>query len=204
MLALEITHHLLGDKLVGARLVHQMQQLRDGIVQQRLVTVILGQTFQHHRRRLRQIDLIDRFMNGATHKRLNTLVIGQIEETAHDLQQIAAQPCRVLRAAQPVGNHLRRIVTTYQRQQRGGVKEFVLHKQREVISDAVLIARDDGGMTPNQRDRHAAEQRADRKPVGQSADHRRFRNGLQRTDPMIIRKPQRVKHGADKDPCRAA
>ncbi|GAO21433.1 putative beta-glucosidase E [Alicycliphilus sp. B1] len=72
--------------------------------------------------------------------------------------------------------------------ERGRVEEAVAHEQRQVATDAILVARNDVGVAPHQRQRNAPKERRHREPVGQRADHRGLGHGLQAIDPQAARR----------------
>ena len=54
-----------------------------------------------------------------------------------------------------------------------GIRKLSRRKRGEGVADAVLVARDDRGVRDRQAER-VAEQRGDREPVGEAADHGRL------------------------------
>src|SRR3546814_7295270 len=60
-------------------------------------------------------------------------------------------------------------------------QEIGQQKARKRVGDAVLVARHDGRVR-NRQSHRVAEQRGDREPVGQPADHRRLGKGADETD----------------------
>ena len=65
-------------------------------------------------------------------------------------------------------------------------QEILLEEVGERFADAVLVARDDRGVRDRQAER-MAEQRGDREPVGEAADHRRLGERLHVGEPGIVR-----------------
>ncbi len=65
-------------------------------------------------------------------------------------------------------------------------QEIFLEEIGERLADPVLVARDDRGVRDGQAER-VAEQRGDREPVGEAADHRRLGECLDVGQPGILR-----------------
>ena len=65
-------------------------------------------------------------------------------------------------------------------------QEILLEEIGERLADPVLVARDDRGVRDRQAER-MAEQRGDREPVGEAADHRRLGEGVDVAEPRIVR-----------------
>ena len=80
------------------------------------------------------------------------------------------------RIGQPAADHPRRIQPLQPPRHDLGGQEIGAQECRHAVGDAILVGRDDRGVRDRQAQR-MAEQRGYRKPVGQSADHRRLGKG---------------------------
>lgn len=90
-------------------------------------------------------------------------------------------PCPFGRIGQPVYDRARDVEPPHPARDDRRQQEIVAQEYRQRIADPVLVPRDDRGVRDRQPER-MAEQRGDRKPVRQSADHRRLGKGPDEAD----------------------
>ncbi len=147
-------------------------------VQQLLVAIVFGHAFQHQRAGASKVDFINRLVNRTAQQPLDPRIVGQLQKTAHPLNQIPADLLGILRLAEPFTDQHCRFMAMNKRDQRLGIEEFFFHEAPKIFTNPVFVARDNCGVARDKRQRHPSKQRHHGEPVSQRADHRRLGNGL--------------------------
>ena len=126
--------------------------------------------------RARQVELFGAAAQGFVEHRLDAFIVDEFEHLARRRDRFCAEQRRVRRFGQPDREAAGGIEGVHAGDQRVGAEEFVADEFGEVIGDACLVRRQDGRVRDRQAER-VAEQRDDREPVGQRADHGGFGEG---------------------------
>lgn len=184
------------DRRAIVGIAKESDDLRDAVVEERLVAAVLRQRVEDRARRLRQVDPLEHRMERVLHERLDSRVVGHVEPERDEARRVAAQHVRVARRREPLREPGGRIVPLDQRDDRRRIEKLLVHERGEIVGDLVLVLRNDLRVPRHERNRHAAKQRDHREPVGERAHHRRLRHRLDAVDPEAARREQRRREHA--------
>ena len=130
-------------------------------------------------------------------KFLDLLVLHHLQRSQRQPRHLLAQQLAIRWSGEPIGQCLRWVVALNQGHQRWRIQKLVAHKHRKVFANTVFVARDDGGVPPDQRQRNMAKQGCDGKPVGQGTYHGGLADSAQADQPkrhgLPLNRPARAR-----------
>ena len=179
VLSLEPADQRAGDELARFFLLQYGHQPRERLVQQLLVAPALGERGEQLGAEPCQVHLPYHRAQRALHKALDLRIFQRLQRSRQHARHLRGHQTGIGRAGEPMRHQGGRVAAADQRNQGIGVEKLLTHKLRQVVPNAVLVARDDGGVPRDERQGHAVKQRSHRKPVGQRAHHGGFSHGFE-------------------------
>ena len=163
----------LGDRDLDRLVVEHAGELLQHAVEELLVPVVGGQHVEQLSREPGDVDLFEPGDHRRAEERAHALVVEDAEAVAQRRSQVGRDLLGVPRLGQPPREAAGGIEALELLQHLIVAEEIGADEGRQVLADPILVARDDRGVRDRQPER-MPEQRDDREPVGDRADHRRL------------------------------
>ena len=147
-------------------------------------------------RQPRDVDLLEPGDNGRAEEGADPLVVEHADGVAQSGGEVRCEALGMARLCKPRGETRRRIELRQLGEHLFGAEKVRADEGREVLADPVLVARDDRRVRDRQSER-VAEERHDREPVRDRADHRGLRE-CRHIAPRRMKRDQRRGRKVDK------